>query len=520
MAGLFGALLLTAAAGVASAPANAQDDFLEGPEVDFVTDPALATVSSELPLNGATAEEWEAIAENALDVDLWFLEDDDITWRREAMDANRNFQVEQERQSEERRERAAAAADRTRERLDDALAARNALEVQVEKFAIQMFILSDEGLADRLGGDLIAARNTQPIRDAADAVEANITTSDIALVRARELHSVNEARLAEAEKELAGFRAFRNRAFQLDRDLEALIDRRNEAIAERTEFVLVAERPDVELVRIVSVIVRRPIPQPESEDGSDGDAPADGEVAGPNIDESAGDPTTDAPVVGEVPPAGPVITDPTPVVPSTDGDPAPDPEPSADEPTAGDPATGDDSPNEPAPTDTPTDVDIPPEPATPDFVPTPNPLGPDLPDEDGDGIPDVPFTEELIEIQPMIVNAEIAEQVAQLIGDAQSAGIELRGWGYRPRELQIELRVGHCGTSGYAIFDRRAALCSPPTARPGASQHELGLAIDFTQGGSILNSSSSGFQWLRANAANYGLRNLPSEAWHWSTTGR
>ena len=34
-----------------------------------------------------------------------------------------------------------------------------------------------------------------------------------------------------------------------------------------------------------------------------------------------------------------------------------------------------------------------------------------------------------------------------------------------------------------------------------------------------LTRSSSGFQWLRANAGRFGFRNLPSEPWHWSTNG-
>jgi hypothetical protein len=50
--------------------------------------------------------------------------------------------------------------------------------------------------------------------------------------------------------------------------------------------------------------------------------------------------------------------------------------------------------------------------------------------------------------------------------------------------------------------------------------HERGLAIDFTTHGSTIQSRSSpAFQWLSANASSYGLYNLPSEPWHWSTNG-
>ena len=72
------------------------------------------------------------------------------------------------------------------------------------------------------------------------------------------------------------------------------------------------------------------------------------------------------------------------------------------------------------------------------------------------------------------------------------------------------------------IRDLRDALLPvlTPTAPPGASMHERGLAIDFTYGGSTIGSHSSpGYKWLAAHASQYGLYNLPSEPWHWSTNG-
>jgi len=59
-----------------------------------------------------------------------------------------------------------------------------------------------------------------------------------------------------------------------------------------------------------------------------------------------------------------------------------------------------------------------------------------------------------------------------------------------------------------------------PTAIPGRSLHELGLAIDISSGGkSITSRKSKAFTWLAANAGKYGFVNLPSEPWHWSITG-
>lgn len=51
--------------------------------------------------------------------------------------------------------------------------------------------------------------------------------------------------------------------------------------------------------------------------------------------------------------------------------------------------------------------------------------------------------------------------------------------------------------------------------------HERGEAADFTYRGQIIGSRANpGFRWLKNNAARFGLYNLPSEPWHWSTNGQ
>ncbi len=123
-------------------------------------------------------------------------------------------------------------------------------------------------------------------------------------------------------------------------------------------------------------------------------------------------------------------------------------------------------------------------------------------------------------VQGVTVHADIADDVDALLTAAKADGIALSGWGYRSTERQVELRRANCGPTYYDIWVRPASSCSPPTAVPGRSLHEQGRAIDFTQNGSTIRSrSSSGFQWLAANASSYGLFNLPSEPWHWSTNG-
>lgn len=121
----------------------------------------------------------------------------------------------------------------------------------------------------------------------------------------------------------------------------------------------------------------------------------------------------------------------------------------------------------------------------------------------------------------ILVHVSIVADIQRLLADADAAGVNLAGGGYRDPAAQIRVRRNNCGTSNYAIYEMPARQCRPPTARPGTSMHEQGKAIDFTYNGRLIRSrSGAGWNWLNANAANYGLKNLPSEPWHWSTNGR
>lgn len=126
---------------------------------------------------------------------------------------------------------------------------------------------------------------------------------------------------------------------------------------------------------------------------------------------------------------------------------------------------------------------------------------------------------DIVSVGGIRVHSSIAGNLQRLLAAASAAGINFGGGGYRDPAGQIAVRRNNCGSSNYAIYEAPASSCSPPTARPGSSMHERGLAIDFTQGGSTLTRGSSGFAWLKANAASYGFANLPSEPWHWSTNG-
>ena len=141
------------------------------------------------------------------------------------------------------------------------------------------------------------------------------------------------------------------------------------------------------------------------------------------------------------------------------------------------------------------------------------------------GIADAPTStnfdkSELTTVWGIQVHESIADKLLALLKAASRDGIRLGGGGYRSSQSQINLRRAHCGTSNWAIYSKPSYQCRPPTARPGASMHERGLAVDFTQNGRALWSNTSGYRWLKRNASKYGLRNLPSEPWHWSVNGR
>ncbi len=129
-------------------------------------------------------------------------------------------------------------------------------------------------------------------------------------------------------------------------------------------------------------------------------------------------------------------------------------------------------------------------------------------------------TPSLRTVQGITVNADIADDVDALLTAAAADGIALSGWGYRSSDSQIALREAHCGSTEYGIWEKPASACSPPTAIPGRSMHEQGRAIDLTyQGRTITSRSSPAYLWLDDHASSYGLFNLPSEPWHWSTNG-
>jgi hypothetical protein len=118
------------------------------------------------------------------------------------------------------------------------------------------------------------------------------------------------------------------------------------------------------------------------------------------------------------------------------------------------------------------------------------------------------------------VDGSLAHNLQAMLLTAWRDGVNLCGGGYRDRHQQVRLRIQHCGSSEYAVYQMPSGSCSPATAIPGTSMHERGLAIDFQCAGQSMSGRSSPcFAWMAAHAATFGLFNLPSEPWHWSSDG-
>lgn len=124
---------------------------------------------------------------------------------------------------------------------------------------------------------------------------------------------------------------------------------------------------------------------------------------------------------------------------------------------------------------------------------------------------------DLCTVGGITVSCSISGPLGDLLNAAAAQGLRLTGGGYRDPSNQIALRRANCGSSYYAIYEMSPSACRPPTARPGQSQHEVGLAVDFSN---CESRGSACYRWLAGNASRFGFYNLPSEPWHWSINGQ
>ncbi len=81
-----------------------------------------------------------------------------------------------------------------------------------------------------------------------------------------------------------------------------------------------------------------------------------------------------------------------------------------------------------------------------------------------------------------------------------------------------------CLTDSYRTLASQASLAARKpglAARPGTSEHGMGLAVDFCAG--VQTYRSQRYNWMRANAPTFGWQNpawaIPpssrEEPWHW-----
>jgi LAS superfamily LD-carboxypeptidase LdcB len=100
--------------------------------------------------------------------------------------------------------------------------------------------------------------------------------------------------------------------------------------------------------------------------------------------------------------------------------------------------------------------------------------------------------------------------VYQMVQDAHAAGIPLQiTSAYRSPEVQARLYEAAVQKYGSEAAARKWV------APPGRSKHNSGTAVDFAVNGSLLRDANSPeAQWVKANAARYGLA-VPMEWEPW-----
>jgi len=123
--------------------------------------------------------------------------------------------------------------------------------------------------------------------------------------------------------------------------------------------------------------------------------------------------------------------------------------------------------------------------------------------------------EGIVLINNIHICTSMADKLENLMEAAEKDGYRLSGGGFRSAAQQIWLRAKNCQPNPDT---KPSGQCTPKTARPGRSNHEAGLAVDFRCNAKPMRGDC--LQWMKLNAGAYGFINLPSEPWHWSHNGR
>ncbi|NBU33235.1 D-alanyl-D-alanine carboxypeptidase family protein [bacterium] len=144
-------------------------------------------------------------------------------------------------------------------------------------------------------------------------------------------------------------------------------------------------------------------------------------------------------------------------------------------------------------------------------------------------VPAVPLRLGAAEMQ-MKIRSITAVDLTQLFTDSNAAGLQLQfGSGYRSAAYQKVLYDGYVSSMGKSEADRSSA-------RPGHSEHQTGLALDFTRidGKCHLDTCFADTEegkWLAQNAYKYGfilrysvdkeaITGYMFEPWHYRYVGK
>jgi D-alanyl-D-alanine carboxypeptidase len=124
----------------------------------------------------------------------------------------------------------------------------------------------------------------------------------------------------------------------------------------------------------------------------------------------------------------------------------------------------------------------------------------------------------------IMLRADAAASLEEMAAAAGKTGLKLIvSSAYRSRSYQANVYSRYVGTLGVRQADRISA-------RPGYSQHQLGLVVDFSPVSNVFAKSSEGI-WVKANASRFGwslsypegyedVTGYSWESWHYRYVGR
>jgi hypothetical protein len=117
-----------------------------------------------------------------------------------------------------------------------------------------------------------------------------------------------------------------------------------------------------------------------------------------------------------------------------------------------------------------------------------------------------------------IVNSRVSANVLAMVKAAKTDGVTLSANStFRSEAHQVALCEANtlCRQGTYTLV-----------ARPGTSNHQMGIAIDFSEPSvrdssaqncttRVRDNSSAQWRWLNNNAAKFGFKQYSAESWHW-----